>query len=154
MLRNGELQSHIKAVLVPTYTARYHTLREAISDKLIPLGVTIESNAGTGTAGGFFTYLKLPDDLPSAKTVAAVALIEKKLRIAFGHMFVVSGDQQSLRRGELAGGFSQCVRLCWAWHEQAELREGIERLADTILEVRAMVKRNDSFAQYSTIGIR
>lgn len=157
MLRSGKLQSHIKDILVPTYRRRYYTLMAAVKDLLAPLGVQVEVNrpkdATTATAGGFFTYLRLPDDLPAARTVAAVALKEKKLRIAFGHMFTVTGDDESIQRAEAEDGFSKCVRLCWAWHEEDEIREGVQRLADTILEARKIIKSGGDFGPLA-IGIR
>ncbi|KAF4777030.1 aminotransferase [Colletotrichum scovillei] len=139
MLRSGSLQTHIKKTLIPTYRERYHALMASIRDILVPLGVTVEVNhpedAAQATTGGFFAYLRLPEDLPVARIVAAIALKEKLLRFAFGHMFVVSGDKGSVHRAESKNGFSRCIRLCWAWHEIAELKEGIERLAATILDI-------------------
>lgn len=158
MLRSGHLQAHIKDTLIPTYRERYYALMSSIRDVLVPLGVRIEVNspkdATAATAGGFFTYLRLPDDLPVARTVAAIALKEKQLRIAFGHMFVVTGDAGSVSRAESIDGFARCVRLCWAWHEVAEIREGVERLAATVLDLRARIARGEDFTNQVTIGIR
>lgn len=155
MLRSGHLQGHIKQILIPTYRKRYYTLMAAISKFLVPLGVTVEVNKSNNstTAGGFFTYLRFPDDLPSARTVAAYALKEQLLRIAFGHMFTVTGDQGSVTRAESSEGFAKCVRLCWAWHEEAEIEEGIERLAAAIVGIREMMQRGENVGEVS-IGIR
>ncbi|PVH89462.1 aminotransferase [Cadophora sp. DSE1049] len=157
MLRSGRLQSHIKNVLIPTYRQRYYTLMAAIEDFLVPLGVAQEvkktQNSMTATAGGFFTYLRLPDDMPASRTVAAFAFQEYALRIAFGHMFVVAGDEGSTTRAEALGGFAKCIRLCWAWHEDHEIREGIERLATTIVDIRAMMQKGRDVARLA-IGIR
>lgn len=154
MLRGEHLQTHISNVLVPEYRKRYLAMMQCILELLIPLGVIIESNAPTGLAGGFFTYIRLPADLPAAKVVAAIAWKKKQLRVAFGHMFTVTGDPTSLSRGEKAEGFTKCLRLCWAWHEEAEIRVGIQRLADTIIEARNMMKSGVGFDEYMTIGIR
>ncbi|KAH9906067.1 aminotransferase [Xylariomycetidae sp. FL2044] len=162
MLRSNYLQEFIRDTLNPTYRERYYALMSAIEELLVPLGVTIEVNkptdmggsAASSTAGGFFTYLGLPDDLPSAKVVAAVALKDYALRIAFGHMFTVAGDAGSAARADAPGGFSRCVRLCWAWHEVKELREGIERLAAAVTDVRERVKRGEDVASQVSIGIR
>lgn len=130
----------------------------SIRDLLVPLGVTVEVSDRESTAqamaGGFFTYLRLPEDLPAARTVAAIALKEKLLRVAFGHMFVVSGDQGSIQRAESKDGFSRCVRLCWAWHEVAEIKEGIERLAATILDIRSRLEAGEDMSEQVSIGIR
>jgi DNA-binding transcriptional MocR family regulator len=125
----------------------------SITTSLLPLGITIESASQNSMAGGFFTYLRLPSYLPPAKIVAAHALNEKKLRIAFGHMFCVTGDEGSVRRAEAEGGFDRCVRLCWAWHEEVELREGIERLAETVKEVGEMVRKGEVVVS-NEIGVR
>ncbi|KAK1633352.1 aminotransferase [Colletotrichum phormii] len=158
MLRSGNLQTHIKKTLIPTYRERYYTLMTSICDVLIPLGVTVEANnpegAAEATAGGFFTYLRLPEDLPVAKTVAAIALKEKLLRVAFGHMFVVSGDKGSVQRAESKDGFSRCIRLCWAWHEVAEIKEGIERLAATIVVIRSRLEAGEDMSEQFSIGFR
>lgn len=129
----------------------------AMERLLVPLGVVVEVNkphdSMTATMGGFFAYLRLPDDLPTARTVAAFALRQHNLRIAFGHMFTVIGDQGSTVRAEAAGGFANCVRLCWAWHEDVVIEEGIERLAATIVDIRAMKRRGESVEELA-IGIR
>ncbi|EXF74730.1 aminotransferase [Colletotrichum fioriniae PJ7] len=158
MLRSGSLQTHIKKTLIPTYRERYYALMTSIRDLLVPLGVTVEVNDRESTpqamAGGFFTYLRLPEDLPTARTVAAIALKEKLLRVAFGHMFIVSGDQGSVQRAESKDGFARCVRLCWAWHEVAEIKEGIERLAATILQIRSRLEAGEDMSEQVSIGIR
>ncbi|KZL80077.1 aminotransferase [Colletotrichum incanum] len=158
MLRSGNLQTHIKDILIPTYQERYYALMSSINDTLVPLGVINESigpkDVIEATVGGFFTYLRLPNDLPSARTVATIALEEKQLRIAFGHMFVVTGDEGSVLRAESKNGFAQCIRLCWAWHEVADLQEGIIRLSDTIKDIRTRMRKGEKFDEHVAIGIR
>ncbi|KAF6826643.1 aminotransferase [Colletotrichum musicola] len=158
MLRSGRLQDHIKNTLIPTYRERYYALMAAIEGVLVPLGVRVEASspkdATVTTAGGFFAYLRLPRDLPAARTVAAIALKVKQLRVAFGHMFAVTGDEGSLSRAEGRGGFSECIRLCWAWHEVEEIKEGIHRLVDTIQDIRQRIKKGEDFGGQMAIGIR
>jgi DNA-binding transcriptional MocR family regulator len=158
MLRSGYLQTFIKDTLIPTYRKRYYVFMKAIDDLLAPLGLRVEVNrpadATTATAGGYFTYLSLPQDLPSAKVVSAIALSHYQLRLAFGHMFTVSGDTGSLERAEKQGGFAKCLRLCWAWHEEDELVDGIQRLADAIVDIRARMKRGEDVESNVSIGIR
>ncbi|EOD46041.1 putative aminotransferase protein [Neofusicoccum parvum UCRNP2] len=142
LISTGALQKHISTVLVPTYQRRYHALLKAIKDHLVPLGVVIDtgkpyetslssnsqaSNAVSkqpDSAGGFFTYLMLPPDLPPAGKLAAVAREKHKVKFAFGDMFRIEGDPGSADRAKEKGGFEMGIRLCWAWHEEEELAEG------------------------------
>lgn len=156
MLRSGYIQKHVQALIIPTFRKRYYVLMDAIQTNLYPLGV-INENAvppSVALAGGFFAYLRLPSDLPPAQTVAAFALEYYKLRLAFGQMFLVSGDATCTRRSEQTGGCGHCVRLCWAWHEEAELREGIDRLAAVIVDMRERLKTGEDVGSRLTIGIR
>ncbi|KAK8079815.1 hypothetical protein PG997_007633 [Apiospora hydei] len=123
-----------------------------------PHGVSVESSmdekeGSTALAGGFFLYLRLPDDVPHARTVASVALREHGLRIAFGHLFVVAGDEGSIARAEGPGGISRCFRLCCAWHEEEELREGVQRLADTLASIRERMARGEAIRE-EALGVR
>ncbi|KAF2496373.1 aminotransferase [Lophium mytilinum] len=147
MLAAGTLQTHIKNELIPTYRKRYYVLMSAIRKDLVPLGIEIEVGAPyqtsdssqttyTETVGGFFTYLRLPPGMPFAREVAAHAMEKYNLKVAFGHMFKVWGDNESTTKAESPRGFGHCVRLCWAWHTEEELIQGVRRLASVILEMR------------------
>lgn len=81
-------------------------------------------------AGGFFTYISSPLELPSADIIAKRALDEYALKFAYGEMFVVKGDKVSSERSR--GGFRHGARLCWALHEVSEIRDGIEGLAELL----------------------
>lgn len=153
MLRSNKVQTHIKDVLIPCYRQRYYILIDAIKRSLVPLGVEIEVKS-QATAGGFFTYIRLPSDLPSGRMVAAYLLKNMQLRVAFGDMFVVAGDEGSVKRAQTIGGFDRCLRLCWAWHEEDELREGVERLKGAIVAIREILKRGGSLQVDENIGIR
>ncbi|OJD37397.1 aminotransferase [Diplodia corticola] len=145
MLSTGALQKHIDTVLVPTYRRRYHALMSAIKDYLMPLGVVIDVGKKyeepglrhPESAGGFFTYLMLPPDLPPAEKLAAVARDKHKCKFAFGDMFKIEGDPGSAERARQKGGFEMGIRLCWAWLEEEQLVEGVRRMAQTIKDVRA-----------------
>ncbi|KAI1849650.1 hypothetical protein JX266_004599 [Neoarthrinium moseri] len=158
MLRSGYMQEFINNTLIPAYRKRYYVLMKAINELLVPLGMKVEVNrpadATTATAGGFFTYLSLPEDLPAAKIVAAVAFQDYQLRVAFGHMFTVTGDHGSTSRAEEKGGFARCIRLCWAWHEEDEIQSGVQRLADVIIDIRGRTKRGEDIGSNVSIGIR
>ncbi|ETS81340.1 hypothetical protein PFICI_06342 [Pestalotiopsis fici W106-1] len=158
MLRSGYLQNFINDTLIPTYRKRYYVLMKSIDDLLVPLGMKVEVNkpadATAETAGGFFTYLSLPEDLPAAKVVAAIAFKDYQLRVAFGHMFAVTGDAGSISRAEMDGGFAKCIRVCWAWHEEEEIQDGVQRLADAIIDIRDRIKRGEDVGSNLAIGIR
>lgn len=66
----------------------------------------------------------------------------------------VTGDEGSLSRAEGKGGFSGCIRLCWAWHEVDEIKDGIRRLADTIQNIRQRIKKGEDLGGQMAIGIR
>ena len=138
------MQSHIDNVLIPTYKERYKVLISAIKGHLEPLGVRITTGAPYMTpaepnvivpVGGFFTYISFPADLPSADVIAKRAREEYALTIAYGEMFVVKGDETSVKRS--SNGFGRGARLCWAWHEEGEIKEGVRRLGELLRTMRA-----------------
>lgn len=89
--------------------------------------------------GGFFTYISFPDQLPSSDVIAKRAREEYSLIFAYGEMFVVKGDTTSAERSSKS--FGRGARLCWAWHEEAEIEEGINRLAELL---KLMLKETTS----------
>ncbi len=90
-------------------------------------------------AGRFFTYITFPPELLSADVIAKRALEEYALKFAYREMFVVKGDEVSVRRSR--NGFGNGARLSWAWHEEGEIVDGIETLAKFI---SAMLKEYSS----------
>lgn len=149
MLESGQLQSLIKDTLIPTYRKRYHTMLQAIDELLVPLGYQVSTgvpyekshsqtnghNTKALAAGGYFTYLTVPSGLSvDVSRLAAIALEKYDLKFAYGAMMTVEGDEGSTERG--ATGFGNGIRLCWAWHPETEIREGIERLAAVTREVQ------------------
>ncbi|CZT16239.1 related to aromatic amino acid aminotransferase and related proteins [Ramularia collo-cygni] len=145
MLRTGSLQSHISDVAIPEYHMRYYVYMKAVEELLIPLGYVDEAPKHTsGIAGGFFSYLRTPrifaENRVYARDLAAIALRDYNLRVAFGHMFVIAGDAGSLQRAELKDGFGYCIRLCWAWMETGEILEALNRLADCSKTIRAKLE--------------
>ncbi|KAF5689900.1 plp-dependent transferase [Fusarium circinatum] len=155
MLSSGQLQAHIENTLIPTYRSRYYVLRNAIRSLLEPLGFGIStgtpysgkldpsiqsggaSDGSVVVAGGFFIYLTIPEDLPlSSAELAALALKKFNLKFAFGAVMAVEGDKSSAERGDQ--GYSKGVRLCWAWHSENEISEGIHRLATLVREFKSV----------------
>jgi DNA-binding transcriptional MocR family regulator len=165
MISSGKLEAHIKDLLIPTYSSRYYALHNAVQKHLVPLGFKVStgtpydpdadthdagaeaktnghghSNGHTervGVAGGYFTYLSVPTDLPvSAAKLAAFGMDKYNLKFAFGAMMTVEGDEGSVKRAET--GYGNAIRLSWAWHPEAEIEEGIERLAALVMEVKKL----------------
>ncbi len=133
------MQKHIDEILVPTYQSRYRALMTAIKTHLEPLGVRITTGAPymipeddniVVPAGGFFTYISFPSELPGADVIAKRAKEEYALTFAYGDMFVVKGDETSAERSRK--GFGNGARLCWAWHEEEEIEEGVSRLGQLL----------------------
>lgn len=162
MMATGRLDAHIRDTLIPTYSSRYYATMEAIDKHLVPLGFKLstglpydaaeatpsssggktETNghsakeASAPAAGGYFTYLTLPSDLPlSGPDLAALALERYNLKFAFGAMMAVEGDEGSSMRAK--DGYGRGIRLCWSWHDEDTIVEGIERLATVVKDVRA-----------------
>jgi DNA-binding transcriptional MocR family regulator len=118
----------------------------AIKTYLEPLGVRVTTGVPylvpesdeTLPAGGFFTYITFPSELPTADVIAQRARSEQALIFAYGQMFAVEGDDASLVRSK--EGFGRGARLCWAWHEEAEIEEGIQRLGFLLRSMMAEAK--------------
>jgi len=146
LLSTGALQTHIDTVLIPTYQARYRVLMTAIKTHLEPLSVRVTTGVPylvpesdeVLPAGGFFTYITFPSELPTVDVIARRARNEHELVFAYGQMFAVEGDGASLARSK--EGFGRGARLCWAWHEEAEIEEGIKRLGGLLRNMLAEVK--------------
>lgn len=159
-LRSGDLQNHIRNVLIPEYRLRSRALDAAIETHLSPLGYRVENfRKSSDTAGGYFTYIRLPpkfeDKRVFARTLAATVLRDFNLRIAYGHMFVVAGDADSLTRCEGQDGFGYCMRLSWAWHEPDQIEEAVQRLADCTREARERLDRGEDVTEgVESIGVR
>lgn len=148
MLATGALEKHIRDTLIPSYSLRYYAMVDAVKEHLEPLGVRISSGkpyvtsqfnaatasgqsdnkacGGTRIAGGFFLLLTLPENLPSATTLAKVAIDQHDLKFAHGKMFEVKGDPGSKQRSDAT--FGRTIRLCWAFHEAGVIVEGIKRM--------------------------
>ncbi len=157
MLESGSLQKHISETLIPTYSKRYYVVIDAIKEYLFPLGIKIEkgkpyttmitaSSSSSGSAeegqgketqeievaGGFFVYISFPSGLPSAKTIAQLCKSTQELTLAYGELFAVVGDSASLTRNDEL--LHRSARICWSFHEEAQLREGIRRLGLVVKE--------------------
>ena len=149
LIRSGDLEKHIRETLIPTYQKRARVMIKSIKKHICPLGWTISSSAPESNSffhngdskdsavvnGGFFIYLQAPETSPPVDQLARYALEEHNLRVAHGRMMTVAGDSECLQRAEKPSGFGQGLRLCWAWHKENEIEEGILRLASAIKAV-------------------
>lgn len=159
MLRNRSLQNLIHDVLIPEYQRRSRILISSIEKQLLPLGYKIEAVGPVpGVAGGYFTYVRIPSFFTKhrifAKTLAGIALKDYSLRIAFGHMFVVAGDDLSSKRAEEDTGFAYCLRLSWSWLEIDQIKEAIDRLAQCTTDVQKKIEAGEDVTKGVEIGIR
>ncbi|KAI0482010.1 PLP-dependent transferase [Xylariaceae sp. FL0804] len=129
MLRAGVLDEHIRHVLRPAYAHRHGLLMDAVRRELLPLGLRVDEGSLCGrddVFGGYFVWMTLParsDDgrpWPSASALASRCNRDAALQIGHGDLFEVHGDKSA--------GLGRAVRLCFAWEDESDLVEGVERL--------------------------
>ena len=124
LLASSALQDHIAVKLQPVYARRYHTLRAAIEEKLVPLGVSMPA-AHPDVAGGYFIWIKLPPHL-SGTLISEKAAEQENLVVSKGQLFQVQGE-----KGDPIS-FDSNLRLCFAYEREEKLAEGIARLGRVI----------------------
>ncbi|EEA21315.1 conserved hypothetical protein [Talaromyces marneffei ATCC 18224] len=137
VLRTGNMEDHIRQVLVPTYKARCAIVQQAIEEYLGPLGGNIDIGrpynlpAGNETEqvmGGFIN-ITFPEGI-AADDVAAVSLKDYNLRFLASGAMRVRGSSGMSNEALLSRG----ARLCWAWEEEYMLIEGVKRIASVLKE--------------------
>ena len=104
-----------------------------MQDYLGPLGVKIDTGTpyqpeipdSKDITGGFFLYILFPSGIRSDE-VASIALEAYNLRLLSAGMMAVRGSKTS---SEL---LSRGARLCWAWEEEEQLVEGVQRIAQVL----------------------
>ena len=127
LLETGILQNHILHVLQPAYADRYQRLMSAIHRYLLPLGVSVPSEAqGATVSGGYFIWITLPAPL-RARDMAQRTVAEENLMVAEGELFQVQDDPVAN-----PPSFDDCLRLCFAWEDADKLAEGAQRLGRVI----------------------
>lgn len=143
LLKSGEMESHIQKVLCPAYKNRYEIMIASIQALLVPLGVKVgEVSFGEKAVfGGYFIWLEMPENV-NAETVTDLAKSQENLIVAPGHIFEVSTDSSVQ--------FERSIRLCFAWEEEADLKESIVRLARVIKDVGKKVG-NEKVGGKSTV---
>jgi DNA-binding transcriptional MocR family regulator len=140
MLSSGQIMNHLQQVLIPTFQKRYHAIVRAIHEYLLPLGVQILQDDSKHTqdgashvsqAGGYFLYITLPEQgaLLNINDIVTRADEGHLLRLAPGHIYQVNNTTMN---SETREPFRHGLRLCWAWHEEEDIIEGIQRLAKVL----------------------
>jgi DNA-binding transcriptional MocR family regulator len=125
LLEQGKLQDHIAYTLQPAYAKRYHLIMSAIEKHLVPLGVLLPQT-GREVVGGYFIWLRLPKGV-KAQDVARRAKEAENMIVPEGALFEVPGDAENANTS-----FPYDIRLCFAWEEEEQLTEAVERLARVI----------------------
>jgi len=136
-----QLTKHVNNVLRPAYTRRHSLLLRTITTELVPLGVRVREGSLCGQGdvyGGYFIWMKLPSSTPpsistassssswpTAKEIADRCRSDEDLMIGNGEMFAVHGDEEAVR-------FDDAIRLCFAWENEEDLVDGVQRLGRVI----------------------
>lgn len=134
LLSSGALDAHLQGTLLPALQRRHGLLMGAIRRVLVPLGAEVSddsllaSQGGAGVFGGYFVWMRFPDG-PEAAAVAARCLEEEALVVAHGNLFEVHGDEDAVK-------FDRDIRLCFAWEDEEDLVDGVERLGSVIERMR------------------
>jgi DNA-binding transcriptional MocR family regulator len=102
----------------------------AIYTYLVPLGVSLNEPQANGkdVAGGYFIWITLPIGV-DAETVSERCK-EEELVVAPGRLFEVTGVGREGEEEEIR--FERGLRLCFAWVEEEDLKEGIRRLSEVV----------------------
>lgn len=111
MLELGLLPQYVTG-LRQTFRRRSAVLADAL-DELRPLGLDFER-----PQGGYFIWVTLPAPLKADELLPRA--LEKGVRFQPGNLFSPNGTQPDK------------VRLCFAFYEEAELREGVRRLGEVL----------------------
>ena len=132
MLNTGQLPHHIQTCLQPAYAARYAILMAAVNTDLRPLGFALPQPS-RNIVGGYFVWLSLPAGL-TADELADACKEQEQVIIAPGRMFEVPGDNERV-------SFPNSIRLCFAWEKEANLREGVQRMAKVAKKLLSKERR-------------
>lgn len=97
-----------------------------------PTNVVIHASKEFHFAGGFFLCISVPEEYCTAPYLAKTALEEHDLKVAHGKMFEVKGDVGSTERAK--SSFGNTLRLCWSFHDELTICDGIKRLRTIMVE--------------------
>lgn len=143
LVETGKLQEYIEDTLRPAMQRRHRVLMDAVRTHLAPLGVSTRASSSQGSEsfGGYFVWLDVPGDFP-AEVIARVAKEEDNMVLGYGNMFVVKGDEDSVR-------FDHSIRLCFAWEAEDDLEDGVKRLG---LLISRMQKNKEHYLKLAETG--
>ena len=132
-IRSGGLDACVTR-LVDTFTRRCGVLCDALRASAAATGWTFRQ-----PRGGYFLWLRLPDDVPAAALLAAAR--QHGVSVLDGARCCGAGGGADLPLTGGAADTRQHVRLCFAFLEEAELREGVARLEAALTDARAAKRR-------------
>ncbi|KAK9783731.1 hypothetical protein SCAR479_00290 [Seiridium cardinale] len=133
LLKSGELDHHIEEKLKPNYQRRHSLMADTIQRVLVPLGAKLRFSSLEGDKekdhifGGYFLWMHFPEG-PSAKLISDRCR-EENLAVGHGELFEVQGDEKAVR-------LENDMRLCFAWEDEDDLVEGVERLGRAVEAVK------------------
>lgn len=131
LVHSGELEKFIEEHGRPAMQRRHGLMMDAITAHLVPLGVKARpaSETGGNSYGGYFIWLDIGTDFP-AQLVAKAVEKEEAIIVGYGNMFAVHGDEEAVR-------FDHSIRLCFAWEAEADLADGVNRIAKVMTRMHA-----------------
>ncbi|CAK8693875.1 unnamed protein product [Clavelina lepadiformis] len=115
-LKSGSIDNHVQ-MLRTKHKERMDVAISTVEENLSKYGVTI-----THPEGGYFLWVKLPENMDSAKILE---LSKERENVTF-----VKGNLASI-----CGDFSNHIRLCIAYYEVDDIRKGVEGLCRVIKSV-------------------
>ncbi|KAH8647924.1 pyridoxal phosphate-dependent transferase [Xylariales sp. PMI_506] len=150
LLRSGALEHHLHSILIPELRRRRAVMLDAIHSYLQPLGFTISpgisyniatrkldsgEEATSELAGGYFLYLDYPPCLDCASVNRLMETLRNRyqVKLAPGDIFAVQSVVKD--SGSVNASFRRGSRLCWAWHEEEALVEGVRRISEAFREL-------------------
>lgn len=132
------MDEHIANTLRPSYARRHSILVSAVKRYLLPLGVTVASNFDSADAlfGGYFLWLRLPDNLLiSASELARIVLEKENVSFASGDAFLVDTEEIGVESlGTKEEDARRHMRFCFAHENEGLLDVGVQRIAKSIDE--------------------
>lgn len=135
IVQSGALAHHLDAHLLPAFRSRSNVALVAVQQHLAPHGALLDmakvslspaadSSTACGASGGYYLYVHLPEPI-NVVDFARAAWKEENVLVGSGETFEVRGDEHSVP-------VRSAMRLCIAWEDEEQIREGIRRLGDLL----------------------
>ena len=158
LLRAGQLQRHVRDTLRSAYERRWRLMREAITNELEPLGVSVieqtPGQEGSGLAGGYFIWVTLPEPLRGHEVAERAK--DQRLMVGYGEMFEVPPppEEEEIQsshadcrgrstlpiRTSCEDRFPRSLRLCYSFEDEALLKGSVKALAQVIRSFRQNIQ--------------